>query len=547
MADMTFDAVVIGGGQKTLVTAIYLAKYGKMKVGIFEERHELGGGWGTHEAPAPGFAGNSHASTLEDWFFLPLQRDFPDIEEKGVKLLNLKCGLGVILKEDQSCLPFYHIPEDPTGEKQAAAVARFAGEKDAETWWKMYEVSKPHGSMWHAFMDDIFNLPPTDGQPGYFERWFAEDMKRPGSLSNKRLLALPANYAVKEMWEHPGMQYLALRRIKAAGMPTEAAGGPSLFILPFFLMYVSLLKGGTHSAAHACARIFLENGGRFFTKSKVDKVLIENGKAKGIRLSDGTEVAAKLIVSGTDPYQLCFDLIGPDHLDVGTMRKIANLERTLSCITWYTWALHEAPDYQAADYNQDINETHWVILGSRNVEDLIMESYWRRLGKLPPNMEIVNFHHHTRADRTQAPDGKHTVGSEIHTVDATRMSEREWMVYKKRHAEETMRTWQEYMRNMSWDKVIGYDAITPYDTAHRQRNMAPYGNLTIVDKFPGQLPPFVPIQEWGDHRIRPIENLYGTSSAWGIYDGAHTGQGYTCYKAIADDLELAKPWDGQAW
>ncbi|MBI2211946.1 MAG: NAD(P)-binding protein, partial [Deltaproteobacteria bacterium] len=64
MADTTFDAVIVGGGNKALVAAIYLAKYGGMKVALFEERHELGGGWGSHEAAAPGFISNTHASTV---------------------------------------------------------------------------------------------------------------------------------------------------------------------------------------------------------------------------------------------------------------------------------------------------------------------------------------------------------------------------------------------------------------------------------------------------------------------------------------------------
>src|SRR3990172_6618041 len=101
MADASFDAVIVGGGNKALVTALYLARYGGMKVGIFEERHELGGGWGTHESAAPGFLSNSHASTVTDWYFLPLQRDFPDIHERGFQLLHQKVGMGVILKEDQ--------------------------------------------------------------------------------------------------------------------------------------------------------------------------------------------------------------------------------------------------------------------------------------------------------------------------------------------------------------------------------------------------------------------------------------------------------------
>ena len=44
MADMSFDVVIVGGGCKGLSTGLYLAKYGGMSVGIFEELHELGGG-----------------------------------------------------------------------------------------------------------------------------------------------------------------------------------------------------------------------------------------------------------------------------------------------------------------------------------------------------------------------------------------------------------------------------------------------------------------------------------------------------------------------
>ena len=44
MPDATFDAVIIGGGNKGLLLAMYLIKYGGMSVGIFERRHEIVGG-----------------------------------------------------------------------------------------------------------------------------------------------------------------------------------------------------------------------------------------------------------------------------------------------------------------------------------------------------------------------------------------------------------------------------------------------------------------------------------------------------------------------
>ena len=52
------------------------------------------------------------------------------------------------------------------------------------------------------------------------------------------------------------------------------------------------------------------------------------------------------------------------------------------------------------------------------------------------------------------------------------------------------------------------------------------------------------IAELADHRM-PIKNLYATGAAWGPVAGAHTGQGSRCYKAMAEDLGLAKPWENK--
>src|SRR4030065_2895325 len=92
MADATYDAVVIGGGAKSIVTAMYLAKDGKMSVGIFERGYEAGGGWTTEEGAVPGFLSEYHASSTNPIYTIPIMQDFPEWEELGVAYNTLSLG-----------------------------------------------------------------------------------------------------------------------------------------------------------------------------------------------------------------------------------------------------------------------------------------------------------------------------------------------------------------------------------------------------------------------------------------------------------------------
>ncbi len=541
MADATFDAVIVGGGTKSLVTAIYLARYGGMSVGVFEKRHELGGGLSSHEAPAPGFIGDTHASTLSLWYFQPVREDFPDFEEKGGRFARYKCGRAIIRKEDHACWPIYNNHIDADGSKTASELARFSGEKDAQTYITLVRLAKERG-MRDAFLQEYFNPAPPPGEKTPIQKWTEDYLKDPNCLIDHRWFTLSGYQALCELWESKAIVYMMMRMAKARGESPESMDAISQLFLGIGGREMCCAVGGSHSVIHAYQRILLENGGKFFTKNEVEKILIENGRATGIKLADGTEVAArKLVVSGVDPYQLCFQLIGPDYLSPRVLKKIENLVRGLTCITWYTWAVHELPKYRAAAFNPDINLAHWVIMGSNDAEYMLKEVYWRMLGKEPPGDGMVAWGMHSLPDPTRAPQGKHVICSEEHTIPAWALSEREWMQFKKDHAEKSMRVWQEYAPNMGWDNVIGYDPNTPYDVAKRNKNMSPGGNFNIIERVPGQQYPFLPIPELARHRT-PVQGLYATGSAWGPLGGGDSSQGYTCYKIISGDYGLKQPW-----
>lgn len=96
----------------------------------------------------------------------------------------------------------------------------------------------------------------------------------------------------------------------------------------------------TPCLTHAAYRVIWENGGEAWTSMKVGKVLIEDGKTKGIKLADGTEIEARVaVVTDVDPHQLVFDLIGPEKLDPIIARKVKNLSKDWEFVTWYSWPL----------------------------------------------------------------------------------------------------------------------------------------------------------------------------------------------------------------
>ena len=159
MADASFDAVIIGGGTKSAVTAIYLAKYGGMSVGIFEERRELCGGMTSEQSTVPGFIADYHSTGISRWYHEPIRDDFPDFEEKGGKILTGTATAGCIVLDDQSCWVTYSVEVDPNQERTAKELAQFSSERDAETYLKFWEIVKPGSDFYLAFMQELFGIP----------------------------------------------------------------------------------------------------------------------------------------------------------------------------------------------------------------------------------------------------------------------------------------------------------------------------------------------------------------------------------------------------
>jgi phytoene dehydrogenase-like protein len=538
MPDKTYDAVIIGGGKSGLTLGMYLAKYGGMEVGIFEARYELGGGWSCEEAAA-GFVGSTHAAHIADWYYLPLEWDFPGFAEM-VKWIPCPVAHGAIFSEDQSCVLFYNSHTDPDQEKTWKEIARFS-ERDADTWVDYW--GKWRKTLRALFLNNVaFNPPAPPGVTSPLE----EALRDPASGFDPSWVVQTPLGLVRDMFESEAIQAEMLRVSEmATGYGPDVSAGALLhFLTQFTLSDFGHIESGTHSVAHAACKIFLGNGGEVFTQHEVDRVIIENGKARGIKLTDGSEIGArKLVISTSSPQQLVFQLADEEYFDPRTVRRIKNLSIRNACITWYYWAAHEYPDYTAAAFNPDVNDGHGMVALITKDPELTLRQFTRKklgMNPLPDELPLVAWTA-GKHDKTLAPEGKALMGTEVYVVAADQMTEKEWLQFKKSHAEDVIRHWQKYAPNMTWDNIIGYYAFTPWD-ACQLKSMTPAGTWPVIDNTPAQFGRYRPVPELARYKT-PIDGLYAVSAAWSPRVGGSVGGPYSCYKIIAEDLNLDKPWE----
>jgi phytoene dehydrogenase-like protein len=73
--------------------------------------------------------------------------------------------------------------------------------------------------------------------------------------------------------------------------------------------------GASSAFADGIVKRYQELGGRIFLRSKVDKIITDNGRAVGIRLEDGREEFADIIISNADGRKTLLNLLGGNFMD----------------------------------------------------------------------------------------------------------------------------------------------------------------------------------------------------------------------------------------
>ena len=344
-----YDAVVIGGGHNGLACGAYLSRAG-VKVLVVERRDTVGGAAITEEI-APGYR-SSIASYYQGLLQPKVILDL-ELQKYGFEVLpahptvfalaggrtftmwndprKFAAEIGKLSNVDgqayeryrahmQKIAPFmtqllWEIPVNP-GSGKLRDLKRLAGFV-----WRFRKIGPQ--------FFDIYNL-LTMSAYDYLSRWFESD-------DVKLVLGFfagggGANSSLKT----PGSAYMLARGIVR---DEGTAAGPGGF-----------MKGGMGAISEAIRRSGEAHGMMVRTGTAVERILVEAGRAAGVRLAGGEEVRSKIVIANATARTVFTKLLDPSLLPEDFNRDIGNIrcESTVFRVNLALRSLPDAPVFEQA-------------------------------------------------------------------------------------------------------------------------------------------------------------------------------------------------------
>lgn len=480
---LAVNAVVIGAGHNGLVAACYLAKAG-VRVTVLE-RAPIVGGAAVTEQIIPGFS----VSTAS--YSLSLLR--PDIAS-DLGLAGL--GLRLLPKDPQLFVPL-------TGSGGGRPSSFFVWRDAARTGSELRAVHRPDGDAyprWLAFWEEAVSVfrplvedpdPPAPaeieaelGRRGRSELWhlavagsaeecvsaFFESEEVRGAFASQGVIGTAASP------RHPGTAWILTYH--QLGGELVGADGTWAYV-----------QGGMGSVTRALATAAARGGAVIRTEAAVTSVLVDDGRAVGVRLEGGEELRADAVLSNADPLRTFLGLLPAGTLP-GPFEERVRAWRTDGAVVKVNLALAELPEYTARPGRGPQHEGTLEISPSIGYLHRAWEQSAAGSMSSQPFMEVFL---QTAVDPALAPKGRHVASAFTQYAPASGVLDRAIAL------ESVLRTLGAYAPNLP-GAVIGAQVLGPDDLERR------FG-LTGGDIFHGSM---LPNQSFGARfgYATPVPGLY---------------------------------------
>lgn len=279
---MTADAVVIGAGPNGLVAANALVDAG-WDVVVLEAEDEVGGAVRSAEL-FPGYTSDLFSAFYPLAAASPVVRDL-DLHRHGLVWRRSASPMAHVVSPESSAILWSDVDET------AAGLEKFAA-GDGRAWSEMFAT---YLRVRPAVLDALFTVFP----PVRAVLSFARRSRLSGAAELARLAITPAYRLGVENFAGEGGRVLLTGNAMHSDLGPHGAGGGFMgWLLTMLAQDVGfpVPEGGAGRLADSLRRRAESNGAQVRCRALVDRVEVANGRATGVRLTDGSRISVRRAV-----------------------------------------------------------------------------------------------------------------------------------------------------------------------------------------------------------------------------------------------------------
>ena len=271
-------------------------------------------------------------------------------------------------------------------------------------------------------------------------------------------------------------------------------------------------KGGTGEVSMSIARAAMHFGAEIRTEAEVDHLIIRDGSAKGVVLSNGDELHAKTVVSACDPHLTFRRFVGTQHLEPDFVSELDRY-RYRGSSGKVNLALDRLPQFTCRPGDGLHMRGDIAIAPSIDyLETAFDEAKYGAFSKRP----YINVVIPSLTDPSVAPPGKHVMSCFVQYAPYhLKEGAEEWPNQREAFGDAVVDTLEEYAPGLK-DSILHRQVVTPWDlekTFGLTEGNIFHGELSLEQLFF-----FRPAPGWARYRT-PIRHL------WMCGSGTHPGGG----------------------
>ena len=509
------DIIVAGAGHNSLVTAAYAARAG-YDVGVVEADDIVGGNTKTQEHTVPGLKQDT-CSTAHN-----LIQASPTLKNDELGLLS-DYGLEYLHPDPAVTVPF----DDGTAitmwqdiDKTAAEIARFS-EADAEAYRQLiddYAEVAPYASRARYQPPQEGTMEEELAKAPNGDEWVRRSKEAPIDIIERR-------------FEHPKvrgfMGYLSLLTVQPID---RGEGGLRAFSLAYGRQTNSwvLPKGGSGMLPQALVACIEDHDGAVYTGQPIEEVLVDGGRASGVRSTDGTDYEAREAVVSTIHVKHLVNMLPEEHVPEDFRKGLENWKPGVTLFAAH-FATKEPPKYRTEDGEQPC-----VAMGTASsVDNLVEMTRAFHRGEVKLDDPFILSLCPTLGDESRRADGLHSYKL-VGKVPYDHNRDESWDDLKDDVADALLDRVRDFAPNLTDDVIVDREVDSPVDL--ERRNPHNYrGTCHGGDYTPDQYGENRPVKGYENYR-GPVDGLYLTGACTWPGGSVSAAPGRNCATILLEDL-----------